>query len=95
MQAAGLLADLQVFKLLYYIPVYAALRQFAGLYNEHYLQTGVSDNLERSFKGRKKEETSKKVWSWRFLLYPSLLQFPLFRALKTKHSCFLPFCASV
>ena len=44
-----------MFELLYYIPVYAALREIAGLY-DHYLQTSMGDNLERRFKDKKKEE---------------------------------------
>ena len=40
-------------------PVYAALREIAGFYDNHYPQTNVDDNLERRFKGRKGEETGK------------------------------------
>ena len=73
-----------MFKLQYYIPVYAALRQFAGLYNEHYLQTGVGDNLERSFKGRKKEETSKKSMELAILTLPLTSSVPSVSSIKNK-----------
>ena len=71
-----------MFELSYYIPVYAALREIAGLHNNHYPQTNVNDNLERSFKSRKREETGKKSIELGILTLPLTSSVPSVSCIK-------------